>query len=245
MELRSIRSFPSPRLPVFLLSGLLLGVPFAVLLGGPAVAAEPLQTGPTHRGVVTVGNYQIFPENRAGNGIYADNVLMLSLPGQTLLDVGNLPPKGRFVYMARQGETRTVGVRGGANDPPPRVTEVSPGYFYVVTVLDGAAYKKLYRVQGATLTDLLPLSKTADGVTVGEKGILFFHIGKADEPDGANPTFAIGVHLAVLGEARVRHLPKALQNTLPTLKMKWLDDARFEFTLADGTSETLNTSQFQ
>jgi hypothetical protein len=204
-----------------------------------------LQTGSTHRGVVSVGNYQIFPENRVNNGIYADSVLMLSLPGQTLVDVGTLPPKGRFVYLARQGETRTVGVRSGAGDPPARIAEVSPGYFYVVTVLDGAAYKKLYRVQGATLTDLLPQSKTADGVTVGEKGILFFHIGKADEPEGAVPTFAIGLHLAVLGEARVRHLPNSLRNTLPTLKLKWLDDSTFQYTLADGTSETLSVSQFK
>ncbi len=236
MDVRSTRSMRDATR----LLPLLLG-----LLWGTAIGAETLATGPTHRGVVSVGGYQVFPENRPGNSIYVDGVLQLSLPGQTLVDVGPLPPKGRFVYLARQSDGRTVGVRSGPNDPPPRVTEISPGYYFIVTLLDGAAYKKLYRVQGNTLTDLLPLSKTADGVTVGEKGILFFHIGKADQPDSGDASYTIGIHLALFGEAKVRHLGSPVENSTPTITLKWLDASRFTYKLADGTTETASLSDFK
>lgn len=223
---------------------LLMLVPGLLMLAA-AAWGEPLPTGPTHRGVVTVGSYQVFPENRPGNAVYLDSVLQLSVPGQIVLDVGSLPPKGRFVYLARQGDARTVGVRSGSGDPPPRVTEVSPGYYYVVTILDGVAYKKLYRVQGNTLADLLPSSKTADGVTVGEKGILFFHIGKADQPESGEATYTIGIHLALFGETRVRHLGAPVENSTPTIALKWLDASRFTYKLAGGKTETASVSDFK
>lgn len=211
----------------------------------PSAAAEPLSAGPANRGVVNVGSYQIFPENRPGNAVYGENVLLLSLPGQVIQDVAALPAKNRFIYLARQGESRTVAVRNGANDPPPRVTEVSPGYYFVVTVLDGVAYKKLLRVTGASLVDLLPLSKTADGVTVGPKGLLFFHIGKAEPRADGTSMYSLGIHFAPFDENRVRHLPEPVQSTQPSLAFKWLDDSRFRFTLADGTATTLSTADLK
>lgn len=217
----------------------------AMMPAQPSAAAEPLPAGPANRGVVNVGNYQIFPENRPGNAVYGENVLLLSLPGQVIQDVSPLPAKNRFIYLARQGESRMVAVRNGANDPPPRVTEVSPGYYFVVTVLDGVAYKKLLRVTGTSLLDLLPLSKTADGVTVGPKGLLFFHIGKAEPRAEGTSVYSLGIHFAPFDENRVRHLPEPVQNTQPTLTFKWLDDSRFRFTLADGTATTLSTADLK
>jgi hypothetical protein len=208
-------------------------------------AAEPLPAGPANRGLVTVGSYQIFPENRPGNAVYGENVLLLSLPGQVIQDVAALPAKNRFIYLARQGENRTVAVRTGASDPPPRIMEVSPGYYFVVTVLDGVAYKKLLRVTGASLVDLLPLSKTADGITVGAKGLLFFHIGKMEQQVDGSSAYSLGIHFAPFDENRVRHLPEPVRNTQPALAFKWLDDTRFQFTLADGTATTLSIADLK
>lgn len=216
-----------------------------VLTLASAATAETLPSGPTHRGVVTVGNFQIFPENRPGNAVYGENSLLLSLPGQTIQDVIGLPPKNRFIYLARQGEIRTVAVRNGSSDPAPRVTEVSPGYYFVTTVLDGVAYKKLLCVASGRLVDQLPLSKTADGVTVGPKGILFFHIGKSEaQPDG-KPIFTIGVHFASFEDGKVRHMAESLTNALPTVAFKWLDETRFEFKLADGSTRSLSIADLK
>jgi len=210
-----------------------------------AARAENFPAGPNHRGIVNVGSFQVFPENRPGNAVYGENVLLLTLPGQIIQDIVALPAKNKFIYLARQGETRTVAVRNGANDPQPHITEVSPGYYFVVTVMDGVAYKKLLRVSSGHLVDLLPLSKTADGVNVGPKGIVFFHIGKAEDHPDAKSTYAIGVHFASFDDGKVRHLGETVENTVPALVFKWLDDTHFEFKLADGSSRTLSITDLK
>ena len=217
----------------------------AALAAAPA-RGQPMPTGPSHRGVVTQGAYQVFPENRPGNAVYGDGILLFSQPGLTVLDVMELPAKGRFVYVARDADQkRTLAVRTAGGDPAPRVTEVSKGYYFVVAVLDGVAYKKFYRLTGNQLLDLLPSSKTADGLAVGEPGILFFHISAIERSEGETPKYAIRVHLAAFGEERVRHLTYPLSNAQPSITLKWLDPSRFQYTLADGRSETLSTAQLQ
>lgn len=222
-----------------------LAVAAIVLLLSTLASAQSLPTGPGHRGVVAVGAYQIFPENRQGNGVYGDNVLLLSLPGQVIQDVISLQAKNKFIYLARQGDQRTVAVRNGGSDPTPRISEVSPGYFFIVTVLDGVAYKKLVRVASGNLVDQLPASKTADGITVGQMGILFFHIGKMEpQPDGKS-AYTLGIHFASFADNKVRHLGENILNAQPTLALKWLDDTRFEYKLADGTTRSLSISDLK
>lgn len=209
------------------------------LWGGAALAADLLPTGPTNRGVISVGPYQVFPENRPGNAVYADNELLLTLPKQTIQDIVALPAVKKFIYLARQGDSRTVAVANGPNDPQPRVTEVTPGYYFVVTVLDGVAYKKLLRVVGGGLVDMLPLSKTADGVTVGTKGILFFHIGKADQGADGKSVYSIGVHFVSFDDGKVRHLGDAIENAQPAVTFKWIDPDTAQVKLADGSLRTI------
>jgi hypothetical protein len=216
-----------------------------VLPAASVASAESLPTGPGHRGIVTVGNYQIFPENRPGNAVYGEGTLLLTVPGQIIQDVVPLPTKNKFIYLVRRADTRTVAVRNGSNDPAPRVTEVSPGYYFVVTVLDGVAYKKLLRLTPGNLIDLLPLSKTADGITVGPKGIAFFHIGKSDQQPDGKPVYSMGVHFASFDDGKVRHLPEMIGNALPSFAFKWLDETHFEFKLADGTSRTVSITDLK
>jgi hypothetical protein len=237
MRQRSTRLFTLGTLAGFL-AVLSLTLPAAAL-------GETLATGPNNRGVITIGSYQVFPENRPGNGVYNESVLVLSLPGQTIHDIINLPPRNKFIYLARQGESRTVAVKNGPNDPPPRVTEVTPGYYFVVTVLDTVAYKKLLLVAGGTLVDMLPLSKTADGVTPGQKGIVFFHIGKADQrPDGRS-VYSIGVHFVSFEDGKVRHLGEAVENGLPSVSFKWINESAFQVKLSDGSTQTLNIADLK
>jgi hypothetical protein len=215
--------------------------------------AQPLGTGPTHKGIVSAGIYQIFPENRPGNGIYLDGALLLSLPGQTILGAAQLAPGGRFIYLARGPDGKpAVGVNVLAGDTPPRLSEPVKGYEYVVSGFEGQGYKKFYRVTDAAVTDLLPASHTADGLTVGAQGVLFFHVGSTAAPAPAAPgepapagQYGIRLHWLNPQTGAVKHLGRSIFNRLPTLKLAWLEDGPIQYTLADGTSETLSTSDFR
>jgi hypothetical protein len=213
--------------------------------------AEPLGTGASHRGLIAAGPYQIFPENRSGNGVYLDGALLLSLPGQTIVGVGNIAPNGRFLYVARGGDgKRTTGVNLLPGDTQPRISEPAKGYQYVVAGFDGQGYKKFFRVTDAGVTDLLPASRTADGLTYGQPGILFFHVGTtavgpSDQPAAPLGSYGIRLHWLNLATGAVHHLGRPIFNGQPTLKLAWTDDNRIQYTLTDGSTATLNMSDFK
>jgi len=243
------------------LAGLAI-VAAALLAAASLSAAEPLPTGATHRGLIAAGAYQIFPENRLGNGVYLDGKLLFTLPGQMVIGVAQIAPRGRTIYLARTGDgKRTVGVHTLPGDTAPRLVEPVKGYQYVTAGFDGQGFKKFYRVTDAAVADLLPTSRTADGLTVGARGILFFHVGISAAPaaapgtvgapaaagEAAAPAGAYGVRLHWLNPetGAVRHLGRTIYNSLPTLKLTWLDNGQFQYTLSDGKSETLNVSDFR
>jgi hypothetical protein len=148
---------------------------------------------------------------------------------------------------------REMGVHVLPGDAAPRISEPASGYQYVVASFDKQGYKKFYRVSDTALTDLLPTSRTADGLTPGPKGILFFHVGSsaaaASSATGASAPaagmYGIRLHWLSFNSGIVRHLGRTIDNAQPALKLAWLDDTRFEYTLSDGTSETVSTADFK
>jgi len=231
----------------FLLIALVAGGLLAPL---PVAAAKRFPAGPQHKGMVTTGTVTVFPENRPGNAVYLNNRMILSVPQQTITSVTPLPQEGRFVYLARdeEGQVR-LHLYLLPIDPSPRITAVAPDYYHVVMVIGGVVYKKFYRVvQKSTVVDLLPQSKTADGMAVGAPGIVFYHVANVrDRPGDGPPTkeFGLVLHLMLFEEDAPRSLNYAIYNTLPRLELRWLDAARIEFRLANGSTEVLSVSQFQ
>ena len=228
---------------------LTLSIALGLALAG-RTAAQPLSTGPLHKGIVSAGPFQIVPENRPGNGVYLDGALLLALPGETILSVVQIGPGGRFYYVARGADgKRVVGVNVLPGDAQPRVSEPAPGYRYIVSGFEGQGYKKFLRVTDAAVTDLLPMSRTADGLTKGPQGILFFHVGSnaASMPGETAPAGQYGIRLHWLNPAAatVKHLGRPIYNAMPTIKLQWLDDGRIQYTLSDGKSETLTTGDFK
>jgi hypothetical protein len=217
---------------------------------GPASAVQEFPSNPNHRGVVAFEPYEIFPENRPGNGVYLQRKLLLTLAGETIRHVVALPKPGRFAYLAADaaGKTR-VGVFVQAQDKVFRVTEVATGFFHAVVTVDGVVYKKLYRVvDGRAIDDLLSASKTADGAVAGPRGVVFYHVSSTVDQDAAGTAekqFALQLHVALYDEDHVRHYSFSILNTLPQLNLAWTDAEHLTYTLADGRSEVLSLSQFQ
>ncbi|MCZ6473970.1 MAG: hypothetical protein O6934_11070 [SAR324 cluster bacterium] len=179
-----------------------------------------------------------------------NNRMVVSLKEQTIISIKPLPVEGRFVYLSRNVfGNLNLGIYLPATDPAPRVRKIAEGVFYTVIVIEEIVYKKIYRiVQDDTIVDLLPRSKTADGVTVGETGVLFYHVSSANtvEQDGRTIyQFSLRLHLLLFNEERLRNLDYPIVNTLPRVKLSWKDDTSVEYQLADGTVEALSLAQFQ
>lgn len=214
-----------------------------------AGAAEQFPSSPTHKGITKFAPYEVFPENRPGNAVYLDNRLIFDQPDLTIVDVVPLPVDGRFVYYAldAQGQGR-VGVFTQTGDSKPRITKVTPDFYHVVVVLNGVVYKKLYRVVGSDLQDLLPASKTVDGATAGPGGVVFYHVATAintTEDGQSKRGFGLKLHLAPYGNGHVRSLSFLITNDQPSLALTWPDDTHVQVGLTDGRTQVFSLSQFQ
>jgi len=227
----------------------MLPVVAALLLASPATGVEQFPSGPKFRGTVKFEQYAVFPENRPGNGVYLNSILLYSVDGQTIQDVLPLTLEGRFVFLADNGQEQTLGVRVVEElDKPPRIKPVGKGLFHVVLVLDGVVYKKLYRVIESKIYDLLPSSKTADGAEAGLNGVTFYHITSAEKEEtesGSRSIFGMKLHVVLYEDERVHSLGHNIRNTLPSLDLKWVDEKTISYKLADGTIEELSLAQFQ
>ena len=77
--------------------------------------------------------------------------------------------------------------------------------------------------------DVLPRSKTADGMTPGEFGLLFYHVSGAETSEQDGQTiyqFNLKLHLLMYEEERLRNLDYPVTNTLPRLKLAWKNTAK-------------------
>jgi len=220
----------------------------------PGIAAEQFPSDAQHRGIREVAPYKIFPENRAGNGIYLEDRLLLSLEGLTMLDIMPMETTGRFVYLASNalGES-VIGVRLKDGEGPAHVSRIMEGYYHASFVVDGIGYKKLYRHFEGTLQDLLPYSRTASKPTAGALGVVFYHVAGATSEDVTNAagqaekkyTFNMRVHFSRVGEERLLSLGFAVQNARPSLELKWLDENQVQVELNAGRKEVYGVSEFQ
>ena len=227
---------------------LLLGLFFTAGSDAGAFGAEQFSAGPNNRGVLSVGAYQVFPENRPSNGVYLRNRLVFTDPGFAIVDILPVSTTGRFVYLALDDAGNAVlkAYTRGA-DRLIRITEISPGFFQVLMFLKGLSYKKLYRIKDQKIVDALPSSRTADGPVVGPEGIVFYHIASIDrrEETTEGPTFVFRLHLVQFNEDRTRHLSHAITNKRPRVRLRWLSNDRIRVRLTQGRRVTIRVSRFR
>ena len=228
----------------------LLGLMLVSFSATPVLAQRELPSDSDHKGIVAFGAYEVFPENRVSNGIYLERKLLVTQAGKAITHVLPLPEDGRFLFVTRDEAGKIeLGVKLKESDPTPRVNEMGNNVFYVVMVMNEVVYKKVYRVlQNNTVMDLLPGSKTADGVTTGKAGLFFYHVSsiiRGGSTGNGQDEFNLRLHLMLYEEERLRHLDYPIINTLPNLKVAWADETSAKVTLADGREETLSIAQFQ
>ena len=205
---------------------------------------------PEHRGMIQVDPYVLFPENRAGNAVYLNNEMLLSLPGRTIIDVLPLPVEGRFAYVAsNEAGEMELGVQKRDQDGAVRIDKISKDVFHAVMVLDGVVYKKMFRLIENKILDLLPSSKTPDGAVAGPGGVVFFHVASTTMEDRSDGTqkqvFGLKVHVTQGEEERLKSLSYLVQNGLPKLEFSWVDETTIRYKLSDGKQEEVSLSQFQ
>lgn len=222
-----------------------LSLGMVLMLALPVLAAEKHAADEQHRGVVEMGGYEIFPENREGNGVYLNHRMLFTQPGQAIVHLLPVYEGGRFTYLARSGDQYTLGVRLMPDEPAPRLRTYDEQIYHAVMVVDGVVFKKVYRVLDGQIEDLLPAYRTADGLSQNESQIVFYHVATVRREEGQAPQYGMRLHLVSLPNGRLRDLPSLVFNTEPSLRLLWVGSDLIQYNLEDGRVESVLTEQFQ
>ena len=67
----------------------------------PAGTVEIFSRDLNHKGVIEFAPYQIYPENRVGNGIYLGKKLLDSHPQRVIINIVNIKNTDNHVYLYR------------------------------------------------------------------------------------------------------------------------------------------------
>ena len=117
----------------FVFTGLLL-----LLLPQGIKAVETFSRDSEHRGIVDLAPYQIYPENRMGNGIYLDKNLLDSHPQRVILNITSIKNTKSYVYLYRaQNGVLGLDIVKNEADGDARFWKVIRNFISIQTALSG------------------------------------------------------------------------------------------------------------
>ena len=149
-----------------------------------------------HLGVVTEGDFIIYPQNRLGNGLYRDKILLISQTDQRI--IGSQPIKGTksvvYLYQDHNDEFG-LGLINGENEGIGRLKKVGAEFYEFSN--NEIGYQRIFRILKGRVIPVLDNLRTATGVTLSETHAVFYHITessssqKMDEAENT-PVFGNG-----------------------------------------------------
>ena len=93
-------------------------------------AVESYLRDSTHRGVIDLSPYQIFPENRIGNGIYLEKKLLDSHSQRVILKIVNIKSTESHVYLFRdQNGVLGLNIVKAEPDRDARFWQIDPEFY--------------------------------------------------------------------------------------------------------------------
>tara|TARA_B100000945_G_scaffold273077_1_gene235829 strand:- start:688 stop:1425 length:738 start_codon:yes stop_codon:yes gene_type:complete len=216
------------------------------------VAAEIFSRGPDHRGVIEFVPYQIYPENRIGNGIYLEKKLLDSHPKRVIINIVNVKNTDNHVYLYRSlnGVLGLDIVKNNTGDDV-RFWQVDPEFYQYSNRTSGT--RRVFRIYEEKIIPLLPNLRTGSGVTVSKTHAVFYHISNSKNISSVNQngqettnrvyTFRLHVIKRDFREVvTLYELPIKDANYL--LKLFWENEHSVSYKLSNGKKHTIDLRKY-
>ena len=148
-------------------------------------AVEIFLRDPNHRGVIEFTPFQIYPENRVGNGIYLEKKLLDSHSQRVILNIVNIKDTDNHVYLYR-GSNALLGLDIVKNDTGEdvRFWQVDPEFYQYSNRTSGT--RRIFRIFKNKIIPLLPNLRTGSGVTTSKTHAVFYHISSSKDVKSIN-----------------------------------------------------------
>ena len=157
----------------------ILGVYF-FLLSQPTFSTKSFPRDINHRGIVKIAPYQIYPENRIGNGVYLDNKLLNSHPERMITNIVEIKNTKSSVYLYKnKSENFGLGIIKNNDDGEARFWKVDEDFYQYSNRSTGL--QRVFRIFKNKIKSLLPNVRTGRGITPSLSHIVFYHIINSQE----------------------------------------------------------------
>jgi len=221
----------------FVCSGLL-----CIFIPNGIDAVESYSRDSRHRGVVELAPYQIYPENRMGNGIYLNKKLLASHPQRVIINIVSIKDTDSHVYLFR-GKNGVLGLNivKGETDGDARFWQVDQEFYQYSNNTTGI--KRIFRIYRNDVHPVLPFLRTGSGVSTSATHAVFYHVVNSkeikyidaggQEVTGRIYTFRLHViNRKIEGFKSIFNLQ--IQDVSYSLKLVWENDHSVSYILANG-----------
>ena len=217
-----------------------------------AETVEIFSRDTNHRGVIEFAPYQIYPENRVGNGIYIEKKLLDSHPQRVIINIVNIKDTDNHVYIYR-GFSGALGLDIVKNNTGEdvRFWQVDPEFYQYSNRTSGT--RRVFRIFEDKIIPLLPNLRTGTGVAISQTHAIFYHISNSKNVTSINQngqkttkrvyTFRLHVIKRDLEDlVSLYDLPIKDANYL--LKLNWKNEHSLIYKLSNGKEYTIDLRKY-
>jgi hypothetical protein len=227
----------------FVFTGLLL-----LLLPQGIKAVETFSRDSEHRGIVDLAPYQIYPENRMGNGIYLDKNLLDSHPQRVILNITSIKNTKSYVYLYRaQNGVLGLDIVKNEADGDARFWKVDPEFYQYTNSTFGI--QRVFRIFQEKIVPLLTNIRTGAGVATSANHAILYHITDSNDITRTNSSgqeitqrvYNFRLHLINRNFKKIQSLFNLqVQDVSYRLKLKWVNEYSVSYKLSNGKEETVD-----
>ena len=221
-----------------------------VLLFLPQVvkAGKTFSRDSEHRGILDLRPYQIYPENRIGNGIYLDKKLLDTHPQRAILNITSIKNTKSYVYLFRdQNGVLGLGIVKNEADGDARFWKVDPEFYQYTNSSFGI--QRVFRIYQEKIVPLLTNIRTGSGVVTSANHAILYHI--TDSKDITRTTssgqeitqrvYNFRLHLINRNFKKIQSLFNLqVQDVSYRLKLKWVNEYSVSYKLSNGKEKTVD-----
>ena len=217
-----------------------------------AAAVEIFSRDSEHRGVIELAPYQIYPENRVGNGIYLEKKLLDSHPQRVILNIVNIKDTDNHVYLYRElnGILGLDIVKNNTGEDV-RFWMVDPEFYQYSNRTSGT--RRVFRIFEKKIIPLLPNLRTGSGLTASKNHAIFYHISNSKNvtrvnqngQEITNRVYTFRLHIIkreLENTVSIYDLPIKDANYL--LKLIWENEYSVSYKLSNGKKHIIDLRKY-
>ena len=205
-----------------------------------------------HRGILDLAPYQIYPENRIGNGIYLDKKLLDSHPQRVILNITSIKNTKSHVYLFRgQNGVLGLGIIKNEADGDARFWKVDPEFYQYTNRTFGM--QRVFRIFQKKIVPLLTNLRTGAGIATSTNHAILYHITDSKDitritSSGQEITqrvYTFRLHLINRNFKKIKSLFNLqVQDVSYRLKLKWVNEYSVSYKLSNGKVETVDLRKY-